>query len=199
MMAIGMRGALNARAGIVEQWDSAARNGHAAEYLEQLVAPYFAALRAWWSSLRIGVTGGELHAAVEASIGPTFSMALNPGHLIHLEEWLDTPFRPGSTTTLRSGALLQCDIIPVHGNPTFAMNVEDTVALADDALRAQIGSGYPDMWQRVMRRRAYLAATFGIDLAPEILPFSNLAGYVAPYLLSPRMVVTANGAAAEPA
>jgi hypothetical protein len=197
MIAIGMRGALSARAGVVERWDAATSNGSATEYLEQLVMPYFGALRAWWSSLRIGVTGGEVHAVVEEAIGPTFSMALNPGHLIHLEEWLDTPFQPGSTTALRSGALLQCDIIPVHANPAFAMNVEDTVALADESLRAQIRAEHPDMWQRIMRRRAYLGANFGVDLAAEVLPFSNLAGYVAPYLLSPSVVVTADGRGSE--
>jgi hypothetical protein len=163
------------------------------------VYPYFAAIRTWWSSLRIGLTGGELYDAVEAAIGSNFSMALNPGHLIHLEEWLDTPFRPGSTTALRSGALLQCDIIPVHSDPSFAMNVEDTVALADEALRAEIASQHPGMWDRIQRRRAYLSRTFGVELAPEVLPFSNVAGYVAPYLLSPAVIVTANGAAPEPA
>jgi hypothetical protein len=199
MMALGMRGALNARAGLIEEWESpnGSRNGAAHEYLEQLVLPYFAAIRAWWSTLRIGITGGELHAVVEGAIGPTFSIALNPGHLIHIEEWLDTPIRPGSTTPLRSGALLQCDIIPVHGNPAFAMNVEDTVALADEALRSEIRDAYPEMWERIQLRRNYVAASFGTDLAPEVLPFSNLAGYVAPYLLSPGVVLKAERTLSE--
>jgi hypothetical protein len=111
-------------------------------------------------------------------------------HLIHLEEWLDSPVQKGSDIALRSGTLLQCDIIPVLEDERFAINAEDTVALADEELRAEIAEHYPEMWMRIERRRAYVRRTWGLQLAPEVLPFSNLVGYVPPFLLSPDVAVT---------
>ena len=64
---------------------------------------------------RFGVTGGELDALVKARLGaPFFGVSLNPGHLIHLDEWMNSPVYPDSRETLRSGQALQLDIIPVE-------------------------------------------------------------------------------------
>jgi Creatinase/Prolidase N-terminal domain len=113
-------------------------------------------------------------------------LVLEAGHLISLDEWLDSPFFPGSEHTLRSGAALQCDIIPTSERyPGDAANVEDSLALADEELRAEIAERYPETWSRVEGRRRFMAAELGIELADEVLPFSDRQAAFAPALLSP--------------
>ena len=73
-------------------------------------------------------------------------MYLNPGHFIHLDEWPSSPVYPGSAVTLRSGMTLQLDIIPATGSAYHTTNIEDGVALADDAARAELAARYPEAW-----------------------------------------------------
>jgi len=116
---------------------------------------------------------------------PFYGVHLNPGHLIGHEEWLHSPIYGGSRLRLRSGMALQVDIIPATGTPYFTTNMEDGVALADARLRAEFASLYPEAWDRIQARRGFMAESLGVRLKPEVLPFSNLAGYLPPYLLSP--------------
>ncbi|RAP62350.1 hypothetical protein AXW85_32840 [Pseudomonas aeruginosa] len=64
--------------------------------------------------------------------------------------------------------------------------VEDTVALADEALRAAFAQSYPEAWARIERRRAFMQEVLGIRLRPEVLPFSNLPDYLPPFWLAPH-------------
>ena len=80
-----------------------------------------------------------------------FGIFLNPGHQISLDEWVNSPVWPGSKVELRSGMALQVDIIPATGTDYFTTNIEDGIALADEALRAQLAARYPDMWRRITR------------------------------------------------
>jgi hypothetical protein len=84
---------------------------------------------------------------------------------------------------------LQLDIIPATGTEYWTSNVEDGIALADEALRASFARKYPAAWERIQRRRAFMKDTLGINLKPEVLPFSNLAGYLPPFWLSPGMAM----------
>ncbi len=117
-------------------------------------------------------------------------MSLNPGHQLHLDEWVNSPVFAGSTIELRSGMALQCDIIPATGTPYFTTNIEDGVALADESLRAAFAAAYPEAWQRVQARRRFMTETLGIDLHPDVLPFSNLAAHLTPFLLRPDLAMT---------
>jgi hypothetical protein len=85
---------------------------------------------------------------------------------------------------------LQCDIIPATGTPYFTTNIEDGVALADAALRDQLAEAYPGAWERTQARRRFMAEALGIDLHPDVLPLSNLAGHLRPFLLSPDHAMT---------
>ena len=78
---------------------------------------------------------------------------------------------------------LQCDIIPATGTPYFTTNIEDGVALADESLRDAFSAAYPDAWGRIQARRHFMTETLGIDLHPDVLPFSNLAAHLPPLLL----------------
>jgi hypothetical protein len=108
---------------------------------------------------------------------------LNPGHQISLDEWVNSPVWPGSTVELRSGMALQVDVIPATGTPWFTTNIEDTIALADDGLRADFAAAYPDAWTRVQARRAFMASALGVELHPDVLPFSNIPAWLPPFLL----------------
>ena len=100
------------------------------DYVEKLVAPYFEAAAAWYETIGIGVTGGEIYEAVMSRLGdPFFGIGLNPGHLIHLDEWVHSPIKKASSQKLASGMALQCDIIPATGTDYFTSNIEDGMAL----------------------------------------------------------------------
>ena len=75
--------------------------------------PYWRAIATWYETLAVGIAGGEVFATItEGLAGETFASALNPGHLIHYEEWMDWPIRAGSDDPIASGMVLQSDIIP---------------------------------------------------------------------------------------
>jgi Xaa-Pro aminopeptidase len=162
----------------------------AADYVERLVAPYFACAAEWYETIGIGVTGGELFEVARRHLSdPWFGVHLNPGHFIHLDEWPSSPVYEGSTVALQSGMALQLDIIPATGTVYHTSNIEDGVALADAELRASLAARYPGLWQRVGARRAFMADVLGIRLKPEVLPLSNLAGYLPPLWLSPHLAM----------
>jgi hypothetical protein len=136
--AFGIWGALNCRAGFVVE-SAAELPPSIADYVERLVAPYFEAIAEWYAALRIGQTGSALHEIIARRLGdPFFGIFLNPGHHIHLDEWVSSPIFAGSTIELRSGMALQCDIIPTANGPGRAANCEDGVALADARLREEL-------------------------------------------------------------
>ena len=189
-IAFGIWGALNCRAGfLVEDADELADGTK--DYVERLVAPYFEAVAEWYGALRIGQVGGELQRIVDRHLGdPFFGVHLNPGHQLHLDEWVNSPVFPGSRVELRSGMALQCDIIPATGTPYFTTNIEDGVALADESLRRELAAAYPAAWQRIQARRRFMADALGIELHADVLPFSNLAGHLTPFLLRPDRAMT---------
>ena len=189
-VAFGIWGALNCRAGFIVEDPSELPDG-TDDYVDRLVAPYFAAVAEWYEALHVGQVGGELQAIVDRHLGDSFfGISLNPGHLLHLDEWVNSPVFPGSRIELRSGMALQCDIIPATGTPYFTTNIEDGVALADESLRAAFSAAYPQAWARIQARRSFMMETLGIDLHPDVLPFSNLAACLRPLLLRPDQAMT---------
>ena len=188
--AFGIWGALNCRAGFVVE-DSSQLPVGIEDYVDRLVVPYFTAVTEWYEAVHVGQVGGELQAIVDRHLGdPFFGIFLNPGHQLHLDEWVNSPVFPGSSIELKSGMTLQCDIIPATGTDYFTTNIEDGLALADQSLRAEFAHAYPEAWTRIKARRTFMIETLGIDLHPDVLPFSNLAGYLPPFLLRPDQAMT---------
>jgi hypothetical protein len=184
-VAFGIWGALTCRAGFVVE-DASELPMDVTDYVERLVAPYFEAVVEWYEALHIGQTGGALQAIIDRRLGdPFFGIGLNPGHQLHLDEWVNSPVWRGSAVELRSGMALQVDIIPATGTPWFTTNIEDGVALADEALRTAFATSYPEAWARIEARRSFMSGVLGIDLHPDVLPFSNLPAVLAPFLLDP--------------
>jgi Xaa-Pro aminopeptidase len=172
------------------EWVAASEREAPAGYLERFVGPYVEAMGEWFAMLRIGAEGGEIEARMRELLPEDpFHVKLNPGHLIHLDEWLSTPFRPGSRDELHSGMAIQSDVIPSH--PVFvSTRMEDTYVLADAELRAALERDYPECLARCVRRREFMREVLGFDVPDEVLPLSNLAGVISPYLLAPERVAT---------
>jgi Xaa-Pro aminopeptidase len=188
--AFGVWGALNCRAGWVVE-DASELPNRVGDYVERLVGPYFEAIGEWYEALHVGQAGGVLQEIIDRRLGDRFfGIGLNPGHLLHLDEWVHSPIRPGSTVPLRSGMALQVDVIPATGTEYFTTNIEDGVALADRPLREAFASAYPEAWTRIEARRAFMADELGIRLHPDVLPFSNIAGWLPPFLLRPELAMT---------
>ncbi len=115
-----------------------------ADYVERLVAPYFLAVAEWLEALHVGQTGGALADIIDRHLGdPFFGIFLNPGHLLGLDEWVNSPVARGSTIELRSGMALQVDVIPATGTDYFTSNIEGGLAVADEALRAELRGAIP--------------------------------------------------------
>ena len=141
--AFGIWGALNCRAGFVVE-DAVELPEGIRDYVERLVGPYFEAVAEWYAALHVGQTGGALHEIIERRLGdPFFGIFLNPGHQLHLDEWVNSPIWPGSTVELRSGMAFQVDIIPATGTAYFTTNIEDGIALADGSLRGRVRGAVP--------------------------------------------------------
>ena len=163
-------------------------------FFDCVAAPYFKAIVTWYRTMRVGVSGGEVYQkTTDAFEGSGLQSFLNPGHLISYEEWMHSPMRPGSTEKIRSGMVFQSDIIPSPMKPGESMNCEDTIAIADEALRSEIQRGYPDMWARIQARRTYMTSVLGIHLAEDVLPLTDGTAYLPPFWLLPNLVCVAAG------
>jgi hypothetical protein len=139
--------------------------------------------------VRIGASGGEVFQAVEdCRDDRLYDFAVNPGHSIHLDEWVHSAFEAGSQVLLRSGMALQMDIIPVSKGPFWYVNAEDGIVLADEQLQSEIADSYPECWQRMQARREFMRSVLGIRIDQTVLPMSNAPAVFAPYLLRPDYV-----------
>lgn len=191
--AFGVWGSLTARAGLVAEGPEEL-SPELREFYPRFAATYYGAVAAWYESLALGRPGGEIVAAVaDATPAEIWTPALNPGHLIHIDEWVSTPFYEGSATSLASGMALQMDIIPISAGPFCVANAEDGVVLADEALRADLASQHPAVWQRIQTRQQFMREALGIRLRPEVLPLGNTTGLFPPFWLNPRRVCCAQG------
>src|SRR6185503_10691594 len=147
--AVGLWGGLTSRAGFLVASAAELPSG-IQDYVERLVTPYFQAIAAWYATVGIGVPGGELYRVIFERLGdPFFGIALNPGHLLHLDEWVNSPIYDGSTEVLQSGMAIQVDVIPATGSAYYTSNIEDGIALADAELRAAFARHYPEAWGRI--------------------------------------------------
>ena len=172
--AFGVEGALTCRAGAVTRAPGDLPDDVRAFY-DRFVRNYFAVVARWYEQVRVGATAGAVVAQVEGLRDHRLlQFAVNPGHLIHLDEWMHSPFTEGSQDELHSGMALQMDIIPVSQGLFCYANAEDGVILADETLRSELAEQYPDLWSRVLARRHFMDQALGISLDESVLPLSNM-------------------------
>jgi hypothetical protein len=179
---LGYWGSLSCRAGLML--------GHPdMGFFGQIAAPYFRVVATWYQILTIGVAGKDVFQAVaEAFEGSGMRTSLNPGHLTSYEEWISSPIRPDSAEKVRSGMVFQSDIIPTPLPAGWLMNCEDTVAVADASLRAELKARYPELWGRVLDRRQLMTVALGIQMADELLPLTDGTTYLPPFWLASELV-----------
>jgi hypothetical protein len=155
------------------------------------VRPYYTAIATWWTTVGIGVSGGEIDAAVKGALaGASFHSFVNAGHLTSYEEWIGSPVLAGSTKRIASGMVMQCDIIPTPVPPGRFLNCEDTLAIGDEAVRDALARDYPAVWARIEAKRAYMRDELGLKLRPEVLPLSSAPAYLPPFWLASDLVCT---------
>lgn len=189
--AFGVTGALTCRAGMVA-WGSDDLSGEVKAFFPHFASNYFDVVRAWYESLRVGARAGDVYAvADETRDSDLYDFAVNPGHYLHLDEWVHSPFYSGSNVILRSGMALQMDIIPVSKGPFCYINAEDGVIIADETLRNELETRYPEMWQRICKRRKFMVEKLGIAIDESVLPISNIPGWLPPYALNLQTILTA--------
>jgi hypothetical protein len=162
---------------------------NARDYVSAFAGRYFEVVCAWLTYLQPGVMGDEPYRFIHENLpDEQFGIFLNPGHLIHLDEWVSSPFFAGSAMKVRSGMAMQIDIIP--SSPVYKVaNMEDGLIIADADLQQKLMVAYPDCYARCIRRREFMRKVLHIDVPDSVLPLSNIPSIVPPYLLSPNTVL----------
>lgn len=159
-------------------------------YVENFAGPYFYACSQWLENMRIGTKGKVLREIIDRYLPfDEFGVFLNPGHLIHYEEWLSSPIYEGSEEEIHSGMYMQVDIIP-RSKHYFSSRMEDGIVIADERLRADLKEQYPDVYKRCMQRRKFMKEVLGIRLPDEVLPLSNIPSIVPPFFLNCKRVLS---------
>jgi Xaa-Pro aminopeptidase len=160
----------------------------AADYVPAFAGVYFEAMNDWFALLKPGTPGGQLWRLIHERLPfERFGIFLNPGHLIHLDEWVSSPVYPNSDIPLHSGMAIQVDVIP--SSSTYASTrMEDGVVLAEKDLRRQLREAFPDCYARCEKRRKFMIDVLGIELPEEVLPLSNIPAIVPPFFLAPNEI-----------
>jgi len=151
---------------------------------KKIFEKYFASIKTWYESIKIGATGGEVYSNVTKIMGDPFEfgVSLNLGHGIHTDEWINTLFYEGSVERIHSGMIIQCDFTSSFESLDIAVHAEDGIIVADDKLQEKIKKLAPESYERMLSRRDFMKSELGIELGNEILPTSDLAGLVFPFL-----------------
>ncbi|WP_226534273.1 aminopeptidase P family N-terminal domain-containing protein [Microbacterium paraoxydans] len=182
-LAQGIQGGLTARVGVIAGSESDLKPEQA-ELFNALTLNYFDVLTAWHETVRVGADTADVFDVVDGIRDDSvWQFALNPGHQLHYEEWSNSNFWKDDHQTLRSGSMLQCDVIPVTARADVEVGIEDGLVLADAALRDEIANIYPELWGRIQARRTFLADNIGVQLDESLLPLSNTPLWHTPYVL----------------
>ncbi len=185
----GFKGGLSSRTAFVVN-DESELPSEQADYLDRMAKPYFGAVATWLKNIKVGMTGHELYNIVEEAFPKAqYGWHLNPGHLCADEEWMSSPIYNNSKETLKSGMILQIDIIPsVQGYA--GVSAEESIALADESLKLLIKNAYPELWDRIVARRYYLENVLNLELSEDVILLSNAVAYMRPYMLNKQLALT---------
>lgn len=182
-LTVGYRGGSSSRSSFIVNDESQLPDGQK-DYIEAIAIPYFKAYVKWIEEVEIGMTGGEIFNKVDEILPRSkYGWSLCPGHLTAEEEWMSSPIYEGSKEKIRSGMLMQIDIIPCVAGYQ-GVSAESTVLIADDKLKLEIKTQYPDMWNRMQERTKYIKEELGVNLSKDILPMCSTLAYLRPYLLA---------------
>lgn len=185
-----VRGNLTSRAGVMA-YDETGYQEALKPYLECFYKKYYEAVAAWYRTARVGATGGELYDAVMDLIGEeSFGVTLNPGHFTGTEEWSNAITAKGSAIPVPDGAFMQVDIIAHGDDPVRTGICEDAVVIAGKELQEELQKAYPEVYERIQKRRKVMQEVLGLTLHEDVLPMSNLNGAYYPFMLNTDLVFT---------
>ncbi len=186
---VGYWGSLNCRAGWVAESENDLPE-EARGYVEKFAAPFYSVMGEWFKNLSIGTKGKEIASIIYDNLPfDEFGIFLNPGHLIHFDEWLSSPIYKGSELEIQSGMYFQVDVIP-KSKKYFSSRMEDGIVVADKTLRDELKSKFPPVYDRCMSRRKFMTDVLNIELPDELLPLSNIPAIVPPFFLNPDLIFT---------
>ena len=187
-LTIGYEGGSSSRAGYAVSCEEELPKG-AEQYMKEMAIPYFHAYVTWLEKIKIGMKGKELFDIIESVLPRNeYHWQLCPGHLTAEEEWMSSPIYEESEELLKSGMIFQIDIIPSKKGMS-GVCAESTVVLADDKLKTEIQKEYPEMWNRMEKRKQYIKKELNLDVSEDMLPMCSTVGYLRPYLLNKQYVL----------
>ena len=173
---IGYWGGTTARSGVISLEDDL--------FIEKIAKPYFNVIIYFYENMKIGMSCGEFFDGIEDAFGNSgLHSSLNPGHLGSYDEWVNSPVCKGSTEKFHSGSVFQVDVIPTPLPEGYCANCEDTIALIDNNMRAEIKEIYPDFYTRISTRRDYIQNKLGINISEDIVPLNDYCAYFQPLWL----------------
>lgn len=185
----GLRGSLVHKSGmyIRNEGDLPKEKRH---FIEKLAKPYFKSIVKWYEMMRIGTKFGDIYQMVSEELGfDKYNIVLNPGHLIHTDEWTNSPFTKGNSMKVRSGLVLQCDYSVCLKSPYLPCHIEDGLAIGNEALQKEIKELAPSCYQRIMARKIFMKDILHIRLPKEVLPLSDLPAVCFPYMADTSIIL----------
>ncbi|MFV0498587.1 MAG: M24 family metallopeptidase [Bacilli bacterium] len=187
-LTVGYKGGLSSRAGYVVEDVSQLPEGQK-DYVEKLAGPYYSLICKWLEFIKIEKSGCEIYDYVESVFSKAnFGWKLNPGHLIAEEEWMSSPIYPASKCKIKSGMLLQTDIIPKIQSYA-GTSCESGILIADEKLQDEIKSQYPELYTRFMHRREFATKCLNLKLSEEVLFMNDTVAVYKPLMLGTKFLV----------
>ena len=161
-----------------------------ADIMEKIYKPYFRVIVHWYESMKIGVTGKAVIERIRQNVPEydSLGVGLNPGHLIHNDEWTSSIFTTQEEYPVRNGMAIQCDIIACPENYP-GVHIEDGLIMADAETQRQFAGKYPEAWKRIQARRKLMKEYLNIQISDELLPLSDLQGCLSPWTVDPHSVL----------
>jgi hypothetical protein len=160
------------------------------DILEKVYLPYFRVIVNWYQSIRIGVSGKSILTYIKEQVPEydSLGIGLNPGHLIHNDEWTSSIFTDTGEYYIKNGMAIQCDIIAIPKKYP-GIHIEDGLIMADAETRRQFAEKYPSSWERILARRKLMQEHLNIQICDEVLPLSDLQGCFSPWTADPHSVL----------
>ena len=160
------------------------------DIMEKIYIPYFRIIVLWYENIKIGITGKKIIEIIKDQV-PEYSelgIGLNPGHLIHNDEWTSSIFTDKADYAVKDGMAIQCDIIACPENYP-GIHIEDGIIMAGQETRKLFSKKYPESWKRIEARKKLMKEYLHIQIPDDVLPLSDIQGCYSPWTVNPNSVL----------
>ena len=158
--------------------------------MEKIFLPYFRVIVHWYENIKIGITGKTILELIKKEVPEydSLGIGLNPGHLIHNDEWTSSIFTDTGEYVIKDRMAIQCDIIACPDEYP-GIHIEDGLIMASADTRQQFAEKYPESWKRIEKRRKLMKEQLNIQIGDEVLPLSDIQGCFSPFTSNPHSVL----------